>query len=179
MVIKKKPVKNVKEKAMKKKVQEEEAEDEGGTSLDDAFGDDEDVEYAEDHRRISQRPASKKSVKAKKKVEEDLDEMIEEAAETVQKIGGEQSAISITASKPIAQVKKGDTMKIDDVDVEVDAHYALMDHGTTKEMAIEVFDKTDKDYQIRYFSDQVESTLDVYQLQEILYVKRVTKSVSW
>lgn len=166
MVVKKKPARAVKEKKAKKKI----SEDGGGTSLDDAFGDDDGVEYAKP-----------KPVKVKKKNvdEEDLDEMVEEAAETVQKIGGGPSAISITASKPIAQIKKGNKMNIDGVDVEVDAHYVLMDHGSTKEMVIEVFDKNDKDYQIRYFSYQVESTLEVYQLQEILYVKRVTKSVSW
>ena len=64
--------------------------------------------------------------------------------------------------------------------MEVDAQIVLIDHGSTREMAVELFDaKTDKDYQLRYFSDQAESTMEFYELQEIVYVRKKAKSVSW
>ena len=46
-------------------------------------------------------------------------------------------------------------------------------------MAIELYDGADKDYQLRYFNDQVESTLELYELQEILYVRKQVKMISW
>ncbi len=170
MVVKKKPVKVVKDKKVKKNVQKS---DDEGFSLDDAFGDDEDVEYAKP-----------KPAKIKKKVVEeewDINDMVDNAVGAINKMheGGTREPPKVKGSKPIAKVKKGDKMKIDSIDVEVDAHYELMDHGSTKEMAIEVFDKHDRDYQIRYFDDQVESTMEVYELKEIMYLKKLVKSVSW
>jgi len=86
----------------------------------------------------------------------------------------------IKASRPITALKKGDKVKVDGIEYEIDAHYILIDHGATKEMVLEIFNaKTDKDYQLRYFSDQVESTLDFYELQEILYLKRPFKRIEW
>jgi len=89
--------------------------------------------------------------------------------------------VEIKQSKSVDKVKKGDKIKVDGKECEVDAHYVLIDHGTTKEMAIEFFDKkTDKDYQIRYFSDQVQDTLEFYELQgEIMYVKKECSKVEW
>ena len=47
-------------------------------------------------------------------------------------------------------------------------------------MAIELFDlKTDKDFQLRYFTDQVETSLEFYELQEILYVKKRINQIEW
>ncbi len=78
--------------------------------------------------------------------------------------------VVIKASKPIASLKKGDVVVVDGKKLEVDAHYIFEDYKTTKEMLIELFDsKTDKDYQLRYFSDQVEDTLKFYELKEIVY----------
>ena len=78
------------------------------------------------------------------------------------------------------QLKKGDTIEIDGKQYEVDNQSVLMEHDSTKEMAIELFDpKTDKDYQLRYFDDQMETTLEFYELQEIVYVKKAMKSISW
>ncbi len=78
--------------------------------------------------------------------------------------------VVIKASKPIASLKKGDIVSVDGKKLEVDAHYIFEDYKTTKEMLIELFDsKTDKDYQLRYFSDQVEDTLKFYELKEIVY----------
>jgi len=159
-------------KKAKKKVEEDsEEESEGGASLDDAFSDDDDVEYAKQKQ---------KKEKKKKIDEEELEEEIEEAEEKVGNANTDSKEIKIKASKPIAKIKKGDKIKVDSLTLEVDSHYVLIDHGTTKEMAIECFDsKTDKDYQLRYFSDQVETTMEFYELQEILYVKKAVSKVEW
>ncbi len=154
-----------------KKVEKKSEDNEKGMSLDDAFGDDEDVEYA-----------PTKPAKVKKKVldEDAMDNILDEAVGAIEKIGsGSRDPPKVNASKPVAEVKKGDKMKIDGVEMEVDAHYELIDHGNTREMAIEVFDKNDKDYQIRYFDDQVEGTLEVYELQEIIYLRKAVKKVEW
>ena len=72
--------------------------------------------------------------------------------------------VQIKASKPIENLKKGDMVKIDGRAYEVDAQVVLIDHGKTKEMGIELFDpKTDIDYQLRYFDDQAEETLEFYE----------------
>jgi hypothetical protein len=158
---------------MVKKVEKKKSEkkEEEGMSLDDAFGDDEDVEYA---------PSKPK--KEKKKKEDELDEEIEEEVEEIEALenGVEQGEYKINASKPISKLKKNDRVNIDGIEYIIDDHIVLIDHGTTKEMALEIFNpKTDKDYQLRYFDDQVERTMELYELQEILYVKRVFKKVEW
>ncbi len=125
--------------------------------------------------------------KSKKEEKGDLEDEIEEAEEELSEIetaiNGEDDSkdpIKIKASKPVTKIKKGDKVIIDNNEYKVDSHYMLIDHGGTKEMAIELFDPIlDKDYQIRYFDDQVESTLEVYELQEIMYIKKKVKSVEW
>ncbi len=88
--------------------------------------------------------------------------------------------VSISASRPIVQLKKGDIVTVDGKLYEVDSHHVLIDHGSTKEMALEIFDpKTDKDYQLRYFDDQVETTLEFYELQEIMYIRKSFLKISW
>lgn len=88
--------------------------------------------------------------------------------------------IEIKASKPISQLKKGDKIKVDGIQYDVDAHYVLIDHGKTKEMTIEIFNpNTDNDYQLRYFSDQMETSMEFYELQEILYVRKPVQRVEW
>lgn len=84
-------------------------------------------------------------------------------------------------SKPISQLKKGDKVKVDGHELEVDDHYLFLDHKTTKEMIIELFNpKTDKDYQLRYFDDQVETSLEFYFLQnDFEYKKFEIKEVEW
>ena len=91
------------------------------------------------------------------------------------------SEIKIKSSKPISELKKGDKIKIDSLNLEVDAHIVMIEHSkTTKEMAIECFDpKTDKDYQIRYFSNQPEDSIQCYELEEIIYNKLDVKKVEW
>lgn len=113
--------------------------------------------------------------------EDELEEQIDGVEEALDDIEDEsESRYQMKSSKPISQIKKGDKISIDGRSFEVDAHYVMMDHGSTKEMVIELFDnKTDRDYQLRYFDDQVESTLELYELQEILYVKRPFVKISW
>ena len=120
--------------------------------------------------------------------EEELEENIEEAEEEVKKLnealnedsGDEIEKIVVKGSKPILSLKKGDKIKIDNVEFEIDAHYVLIDHGKTKEMAIDIFNpKTDKDYQLRYFSDQVETSMELYELEEIIYVRKKIQKVEW
>ena len=156
-----------KEKKTEKKV--EETEEDGGMSLDDAFGDDENVEYA--------KPKEKKAKKGKGIDEDELDDELDQ----IERSNGslEQGEYSINASKPVAQVKKGDKITIDGKQFTVDSHYVLIDHKTTKEMAIELYDDTDRDYQLRYFDDQIETTLEFYELQEIMYIKRRFAKVGW
>lgn len=120
----------------------------------------------------------KKAKKVEKVSEKELEEELEEIEEKYESKGGDDK-VSVKASKPIAQLKKGDKLKIDGKEFEVDAHYILIDHGTTKEMTIEIFDKNDKDYQLRYFDDQAENTLEFYELQEIMYFKKPMKKIEW
>ncbi|MEK6889841.1 MAG: hypothetical protein AABW82_04815 [Nanoarchaeota archaeon] len=172
MVAKKTKKKEVKvnSKKLKKDIKAIEEEKNSGSDLDDAFADDDNVEYAESKPK-------KPSKISKEELEEELDE-----AEEVSNSGGgeERGEIVMNASKPISKVKKGDKVSVDGKQLEVDAHYCLIDHGSTKEMAIELFDpKDDKDYQLRYFDDQVKETLDFYELQEILYLKRAFTKVSF
>ena len=175
--------KKAEKKVVKKSVKEKEGKksfkgSEGGMSLSDAFGDDDDVEYAKSKpRKVSKKEVvSEKLAKSLEKAEEEMDEIAESGGVDL----SEKEPVQIKASKPIAQIKKGDKIKVDSLILEVDAHYVLIDHGTTKEMTVECFDsKTDKDYQIRYFDDQVERTLDVYRLDEILYNRIDVKKVEW
>ena len=132
---------------------------EEGMSLDDAFADDGDVEYA----KTKPKKSTSKKIENTKISQNDKDE-----------------EIAIKSSKPISELKKGDKIKVDSLTLEVDAHYILIDHENTKEMAIELFDtKKDKDYQLRYFSDNVENSLQFYELDEIVYNKVEIKKIEW
>tara|TARA_Y100000310_G_C20252633_1_gene609813 strand:+ start:142 stop:420 length:279 start_codon:yes stop_codon:yes gene_type:complete len=78
--------------------------------------------------------------------------------------------VKIKMSKKIEQLGKGDVVKVDGLVLEVDAHLVLMDHGNTKEMALELFDpKTEDEFQLRYFSDQPDTSLRFLKLNEIVY----------
>ncbi|RMD45908.1 hypothetical protein D6829_00980 [Candidatus Pacearchaeota archaeon] len=84
-------------------------------------------------------------------------------------------------SKPISKIKKGDKIYIQGTEMIVDAHFLFQDHGDTKEMIIEVYNpKNDREYQVRYFDDQVESSIEVYELiGNFQYVRREPKSIAW
>ena len=123
---------------------------------------------------------NKKKKKEGKVTEKELSRELDEIEEKLEGADEVKRDIKIKASKDISKVKKGDKIKVDGVEYEVDAHYVLIDHGTTKEMAIEIFDKNDRDYQIRYFSDQAEATIDFYELQgEIMFVKKPFSKIEW
>jgi hypothetical protein len=159
-------------KTDKKAKKDEEEEHSGGASLDDAFADDEDVEYAPSKPR--------KEKRSKKNLDEEMDD-VEEEVESISKSmnGDSDEPVKIKASKPIAKIKKGDRIRIDGKEYAVDTHEVLIDHGSTKEMAIEVYDNADKDYQVRYFDDQVETTLQFYELQEIMFIRKEMKVIEW
>jgi len=82
--------------------------------------------------------------------------------------------IKIKQSKPITELRHGDKIKINSRELEVDANIILIDHDEeTKEMAVECFDpKTDEDFQLRYFTNNVENSLELYKLKnEFMYSK--------
>jgi hypothetical protein len=86
----------------------------------------------------------------------------------------------VKQSKPIETLKKGDFITVNGKKLEIDAHYVFEDYKTTKEMLIELFDpKTDKDYQIRYFNDQVKETIKFYELKEIVYDEVEIDKIEW
>ena len=114
------------------------------------------------------------SAVSEQELEKELDSI-----EKVQELSETQQGHDIQASRPLAEVSKGNVVIIDGKRYNVDAHYVLIDHGTTKEMTIELFDDSDRDYQLRYFNDQIETTLEFYELQEIMYVKKPFKTISW
>ncbi|MBS3065447.1 hypothetical protein J4229_00140 [Candidatus Pacearchaeota archaeon] len=127
---------------------------------------------------------SKNTGKAGEKVEKISEKEIERELDEIESENNgsdnDLRDVKIKSSKEISKLGKGDKVKIDDIEYEVDSHYVLIDHGTTKEMAIEVFDKNEGDYQIRYFNDQVERTIDFYELQgEIMFVKKPFKKIEW
>ncbi len=85
-------------------------------------------------------------------------------------------------SKPIADLKKGDHITVDGHILEVDDHYVFIKHKDTTEMIIELFNpETEKEYQLRYFDDQVETSMEFYYLQnEFQYIKAENvKGVGW
>lgn len=91
--------------------------------------------------------------------------------------------MKVKGSKPVKDLKKGDKIKVNGKCLEVDAHYVFEDYKTTKEMLIELFDPKAKEgegeYQIRYFSDQVETSMKLYEMKSIMYEEIELKSVEW
>lgn len=84
-------------------------------------------------------------------------------------------------SKPIGKLKEGDSFFINGKEMKVDKQYLMQDHGQMKEMIIEIFNPAnDREYQVRYFDDQVETSIEIYELlEEFQYTKREPKSVAW
>ena len=88
--------------------------------------------------------------------------------------------VKVKGSKPISEIKKGDKVKVNGKEYEVDAHTVMIEHSENKEMAIDLFDsKEDKDYQIRYFDDRTEDSLEFYELKDILYDKVELEKIEW
>ncbi len=133
-----------------------------GMSLDDAFGDDDDVEYAAESK-----PKKPKKVKEKKE-------------ELVSHSTGDEGPIKFKMSKSIKELKKGDKLKVDGVEMEVDAHYVLIEHTGANEMAVEVFDgEKDEDYQLRYFEGRFEDSAEFFKLDEIVYQRFGVSNIEW
>lgn len=84
-------------------------------------------------------------------------------------------------SKDISKLDEGDSFFINGKEMKVDKQYLFQDHGDTKEMIIEIFNPAnDREYQVRYFDDQVDTSLEVYELQgDFQYVRREPKTVGW
>jgi hypothetical protein len=93
------------------------------------------------------------------------------------------NVVKVKGSKPINEIVKGDKMKVDGKEYEVDSHYVMIDHGMNNEMAIELFDvkaKEDEgDFQIRYFDDRVEESIAFYELKAIVYESVDVKKIEW
>tara|TARA_Y100000310_G_scaffold230567_1_gene233009 strand:- start:605 stop:874 length:270 start_codon:yes stop_codon:yes gene_type:complete len=88
--------------------------------------------------------------------------------------------VKVKASKDIGELKKGDKVKVDGRELEVDLQEVMIDHGNTKEMSIDVFDaKKDEDFQIRYFSDNAEGSIEFYELKDIIYDKKQIEKIEW
>ena len=84
-------------------------------------------------------------------------------------------------SKAIGELGEGDKVWINGKEMVVDKQYLLEDHGNTKEMIVEVYNaESEREYQVRYFDDQVESSMEVYELlNDFQYVKREPKTIAW
>ena len=84
-------------------------------------------------------------------------------------------------SKNIGSLKEGDKFFINGKAMIVDKQYLFMDHKTTKEMIIEVYNpENDREYQVRYFDDQVDTSIEIYELQgDFQYVRREPKTIAW
>ena len=84
-------------------------------------------------------------------------------------------------SKAIGKLGEGDKLWINGKEMKVDKQYLMQDHGKMKEMIVEFFNPAnDREYQLRYFDDQTDSSLEVYELQdEFQYVRREPKTVAW
>ena len=84
-------------------------------------------------------------------------------------------------SKPIGKIGEDDSVFINGKEMKVDKHYLFQDHGDTKEMIIEIYNpENEREYQVRYFDDQVESSIEVYELiGDFQYVKREPKTIGW
>ena len=84
-------------------------------------------------------------------------------------------------SKLIGDLKEGDSFFINGKEMKVDKQYLFMAHRDTNEMIIEVYNpENEREYQVRYFDDQVDTSIEVYELQgDFQYVKREPKTVAW
>ncbi len=84
-------------------------------------------------------------------------------------------------SKVLGKLKEGDKFFINGKEMKVDKQYLFQDHGKMKEMIIEIFNPgNEREYQVRYFNDQVETSIEIYELiGDFEYVRREPKTVSW
>ncbi|MEM4330938.1 MAG: hypothetical protein QW273_02935 [Candidatus Pacearchaeota archaeon] len=85
-------------------------------------------------------------------------------------------------SKPVSQIKKGDIVYVDGHKLRVVDHFIFMKHKDTNEMIIQLENEEGtKTYQLRYFDDQLETSLEFFYLQKGFQYFKVEniKEVSW
>ena len=84
-------------------------------------------------------------------------------------------------SKAIGDLKEGDKVWINGSEMIVDKQYLFMKHKDTNEIIIECYNsENEREYQIRYFDDQIESSIEVYELQgDFQYVRREPRTIAW
>ena len=75
----------------------------------------------------------------------------------------------------------GDSFFINGKEMRVDKQYLFIEHKKMKEMIIELFNpENEREYQVRYFDDQVDTSIEIYELlEEFEYVRREPKTVAW
>jgi mannose-6-phosphate isomerase-like protein (cupin superfamily) len=84
-------------------------------------------------------------------------------------------------SKKIVDLKKGDSLWINGKEMKIDNHFLFMAHKDTNEMIIEVYNpENEREYQVRYFDDQIETSIEVFELvEDFEYVRREPKTIEW
>ena len=84
-------------------------------------------------------------------------------------------------SKDIGKLGEGDSFFINGKEMKVDKQYLFQDHGKMKEWIIEIFNpENEREYQVRYFDDQVDTSIEIYELlEDFEYVRREPKTVAW
>jgi hypothetical protein len=84
-------------------------------------------------------------------------------------------------SKVISKLSEGDKFFINGKEMKVDKQYLFQAHGDMKEMIIEIFNpENEREYQVRYFDDQVDTSIEIYELlEDFEYVRREPKTVAW
>ena len=84
-------------------------------------------------------------------------------------------------SKDIGKLKEGDKFFINGKEMKVDKQFLFLDHGKMKEMIVEIFNpENDREYQVRYFDDQIETSIEIYELVgDFEYVRREPKTIAW
>jgi len=84
-------------------------------------------------------------------------------------------------TKKLTKIKKGDKIFLNGKEMKVDKQYLFIDHKKMKEMIIEIYNpESEREYQIRYFDDQIESSIEVYELiGDFEYIRREPKTISW
>ncbi|MBT7706282.1 hypothetical protein HN747_02430 [archaeon] len=84
-------------------------------------------------------------------------------------------------SKDLGKLGKGDKISINGKEMKVDSQYVFVDHDNMQEMIIEFFNvDNEREYQLRYFNDQIDSSIEIYELQgDFQYVRREPKTIEW
>lgn len=84
-------------------------------------------------------------------------------------------------SKSLKELKNGDKIFVNEKEMIVDTNFVFMKHPNTTEMVIEFYNpENEREYQLRYFDDQEDTSVEIYELQgDFQYVRREPKTLSW